>query len=44
MASACKQSETVRQRKLRTRGRARKNALANNGTTKSRAELFAVKG
>jgi hypothetical protein len=44
MASACKQTETVRHRKLRTRGRARKNALANQGTTKPRAELFAVKG
>lgn len=44
MASACKQTETVRQRKLRTRGKARKNALANHGTTKPRAELFAVKG
>ncbi len=44
MASACKQTETVRHRKLRTRGKARKNALENRGTTKTRTELFAVKG
>lgn len=44
MASACKQSQTIRKRKLRTRGKARKNALENHGTTASRAELFAVKG
>lgn len=44
MASACKQTENVRHRKLRSRGKARKNALANHGTTKSRTELFAVKG
>ena len=43
MASACKQTQTVRNRKLRTRGKARKNALANQGTTRSRVELFAVK-
>ncbi len=43
MASACKQTQTVRNRKLRTRGKARKNALENRGTTKPRAELFAIK-
>lgn len=44
MASASKHTENVRNRKLRSRGKARKNALANQGTTKSRSELFAVKG
>jgi len=44
MASACKQSETVRARKLRSRGRAAKNARANKGSTKSREELFKVQG
>jgi hypothetical protein len=44
MASAAKQTNTVRHRKLKQRGRARKNALANKGSTWSREELFAVKG
>lgn len=44
MASASKQTETVRERKLRSRGRHAKNARANHGTTKSREELFKVKG
>ena len=44
MASACKQSENVRKRKARTRGKERKNALENHGTTKARSVLFAVKG
>ncbi len=44
MASSMKQSSTVRQRKLRSRGRQRKNALENKGSTLSREELFKVKG
>ena len=43
MASAMKQNETIRQRKLKRRGKWRKNRLENEGTTLSRAELFAVK-
>ena len=43
MASAMKQSTTVRERKLKRRGRARKNHLENHGTTKSAAVLFKVK-
>ncbi len=43
MASAMKQSETIRQRKLKRRGKWRKNRLENQGTTFSRAELFKVK-
>lgn len=42
MASCTQQTESVRQRKARRRGRARKNALHNHGTTKSREELFKV--
>jgi hypothetical protein len=42
MASACKHTTTVRERKLRSRGRARKNALNAKGTTPTRAELFKV--
>jgi len=44
MASSMKQSNTIRERKLRRRGKARKNALNNSGTTQSVAELFKVKG
>jgi hypothetical protein len=43
MASAMKQNETIRHRKLKRRGRARKNRLENEGTTLTRAELFKVK-
>jgi hypothetical protein len=43
MASACKQTSTVRNRKLKTRGKAAKNARRNAGTTLARAELFKVK-
>lgn len=43
MASAMKQNETIRHRKLRRRGKERKNRLENQGTTLSRAELFKVK-
>jgi hypothetical protein len=42
MASPSKKTETVRARKRKNRGRARKNALANHGTTLSREELFKV--
>lgn len=42
MVSNTKHTETVRKRKSRTRGRDRKNALQNHGTTKSREELFKV--
>lgn len=44
MASSMKQSNTIRERKLRRRGKARKNALNNKGTTLSLADLFKVKG
>ena len=37
MPSPMKQSNTVRQRKLKRRGRWRKNRLENEGTTLSRA-------
>ena len=43
MASSMKQSNTIRERKLRSRGRARKHALENKGTTVTKAELFKVK-
>ena len=43
MPSPMKQSETVRHRKLKSRGRWRKNRLENHGTTKSATELFKVK-
>ena len=42
MASACKQTTTIRERKMRSRGRARKNALNAKGTTLTREELFKV--
>lgn len=44
MASPTQHTESVRQRKARRSGRARKNALANHGTTLSREELFRVQG
>lgn len=44
MSSAAKQTNTVRERKLRTRGRWRKSRLENQGSTLSRAELFKVQG
>jgi hypothetical protein len=43
MASAMKQNQTIRERKLKRRGKWRKNRLENEGTTWSRAELFKVK-
>lgn len=43
MASAMKQNQTIRERKLRRRGKERKNRLENAGTTVTRAELFKVK-
>lgn len=43
MASPMKQNETIRRRKLKRRGRWRKNRLENEGTTWSTAELFKVK-
>ena len=42
MASSMKQSETVRHRKLKRRGRDRKNRIENHGSTKTAAELFKV--
>lgn len=42
MASNTKQTETIRERKMRTRGRARKNKLNKEGTTLTREELFRV--
>jgi hypothetical protein len=42
MSSPSKQTNIIRERKLRRRGRARKNALENKGSTKSAAELFKV--
>lgn len=44
MPSPAKQTNTVRERKLRRRGQWRKNRLENEGTTLSRSELFKVKG
>ncbi len=44
MASASKHTENVRERKLRTRGKAAKNARKNHGTSKPREELFKVQG
>jgi len=44
MPSPAKQTNTVRERKLRRRGKARKNALNNVGTTLSRGDLFKVQG
>ncbi|MDP2343858.1 MAG: hypothetical protein Q8O67_23060 [Deltaproteobacteria bacterium] len=43
MASSMKQTNTIRERKLRTRGRARKHALENKGSTVTQKELFKVK-
>lgn len=42
MASNSKRTETIRERKLRTRGKARKNKLNREGTTPTREELFKV--
>lgn len=42
MASPTKQTWIIRDRKKKTEGRKRKNALANKGTTLPRAELFKV--
>ncbi len=42
MASPCKQTEIIRNRKAKRGGRWRKNRLANHGSTKSREELFKV--
>jgi hypothetical protein len=44
MPSPAKQTNTVRERKLRRRGKDRKNALNNAGTTVGRDELFKVQG
>jgi hypothetical protein len=44
MPSPAKQTNTVRERKLRRRGKDRKNALNNTGTTLPREELFKVQG
>ena len=43
MASPMKQNETIRARKLKRRGKWRKNRLENEGTTWSAQELFKVK-
>lgn len=42
MVSKTRQTENIRKRKSRSRGRHRKNALQNHGTTKPREELFKV--
>lgn len=42
MVSKTTRTEAIRQRKARTRGRARKNALENHGTSLPREELFKV--
>lgn len=42
MTSKTNKLESIRKRKTRTRGRDRKNALANGGTTLPREELFKV--
>jgi hypothetical protein len=42
MVSPTKRTERIRARKKKTQGRARKNELANTGTTKTREELFRV--
>jgi hypothetical protein len=44
MPSPTSHTETVRARKRHTRGKSRKNALQNHGTTKSQKDLFAKKG
>lgn len=43
MVSKSNQTETVRKRKQRSKGRERKNALENHGSTQPREELFKVK-
>ncbi len=43
MPSPMKQTETVRKRKARRGGRARKNKLENEGSTLSKVELFQLK-
>ncbi|MEW5847472.1 MAG: hypothetical protein AB2A00_01615 [Myxococcota bacterium] len=40
MPSPTSHTETVRKSKKHSRGRKRKNALQNHGTTKSQKELF----
>ncbi len=40
MASATKQSSTIRRRKQITNGRGRKKTLDKKGTTRSESELF----
>lgn len=42
MASPTKQTWNIRDRKKKTSGRKRKNALENKGSTPSRSELFKV--
>lgn len=42
MVSKTTRTESIRQRKARTRGRDRKNALENHGTSLPREELFKV--
>jgi hypothetical protein len=44
MPSPAKQTNTVRDRKARRRGKDRKNALNNAGTTLPREDLFKVQG
>lgn len=44
MASSSKKTETVRERKMRRRGQAAKNARKNHGTSKPLEELFKVQG
>lgn len=42
MASKTTQTEAIRKRKHKNGGRARKNKLANHGTTLPQSELFKV--
>ena len=42
MASPTKQTWIIRDRKKKTQGRKRKNAIENKGSTLSRVELFKV--
>jgi len=42
MASPTKQTWIIRDRKKKTQGRKRKNAIENKGSTVPRAELFKV--
>ena len=44
MASPTNKTETIRKSKARKRGRARKNALQNHGSTKTAVVLFKVVG